>query len=123
MPKKIGKDTLNLRAPVPFNESSEGLLSKKWRNETSSREKVLAVLKEAKGRLSINQISRKADISWTTTRNALKELLLLGLVEGERVGITIYFKLKHSEAKTTTSKNTPQEPEEFVPEELIEEVK
>ena len=102
MPKKIGKDTLNKISMSTLLNESPDLLAK----TNDYREKVLTVLKEANDRLSISQISRKAEIAWTTTRNALKELLLLDLVEGERVGTRIYFNLKQPQTTITTPKSS-----------------
>lgn len=60
-----------------------------------STDKVYVVLKQNKGvYMSISEISRKADISWVTARNAINELIYLGLAEAKRVGNSVMVKLK-----------------------------
>lgn len=77
----------------------KSVLTKHWMNRAlTSREKVLKVLKEADHRMSVSEIARKANLSWVTTRNALKDLMLLGKVKGVRHeegrGQPLLFKLK-----------------------------
>lgn len=74
---------------------SRNVLTEKWMgHEERSRHKVLAVLKEVDKELSITQISHRANLSWVTTKNALLELIMLGLVEGKREGNALKFKIK-----------------------------
>lgn len=88
---KIGKSVLNTS-----KKSKEDLLTRTWyQNSVPTREKVLNVLRDCKKeQLSITKIAQKLEISWTTARNALTELLLLGLVTGERKGRELLFSLK-----------------------------
>lgn len=60
-----------------------------------STDKVYTAMKQNKDKLlNINQVADRAKVSWPTARNALMELLRLGLVEEFRVGNMIKYRLK-----------------------------
>jgi DNA-binding transcriptional ArsR family regulator len=60
-----------------------------------STNKVYSALKQNNDKLlNINQLAKMSGVSWPTVRNALAELMRLGLVEEYRVGNMIRYKLK-----------------------------
>ena len=63
--------------------------------KSSSREKVLSVLRNADFPFSIVQISRMTGMGWSTVRNIITELVCTGKVEGFRIGTVLAFKLKN----------------------------
>lgn len=94
--KKIGQSVLR----------RSGVLTEPWmKNKLTSREKVLRVLEEAEGKLSVSEIARRAGLSWPTTRNALNELMLLGKTVGERIGKgkALLFKVKDEKKRISRS--------------------
>lgn len=101
MQKKIGQSVVSSASNSKINKD---ILTRKWmKNDITSRDKVLEVLENAEEPMSVSGISRKAELVWITTRNALNELLLLGLVEclgrskkGRR-GNPLLFRLKQKE--------------------------
>lgn len=86
---KIGTDILTVQPP----KISEEMLSGYGKGYTS-REKVYKILKETSVALSTTQIAKRVDLSWYVVTNVLKDLLILGIVEGKRDKRAIKYWLK-----------------------------
>lgn len=91
MQEKIGRSALRSN---PSHKLPKELLTQKLGNRVDAKEKVLNVLSKADHALNITEISKKAGLSWVTTRTALLELVMLGEVKGFRSGRHTMFKVK-----------------------------